>query len=144
MRCLIFALTFEYSLGFASKGAVGPHGPPTVVQHAALVRLGSAAEAYMDMNPGQIKERWWTCELAKKELSFTGEEVCAAQVLTFAQASQSLPPAGVAASLSALGLAEARSSTRFYIQKNTDSTTTMWNQTGRHRRYTPQKMSFTR
>ena len=83
-------------------------GPCTAAQSAAVYRLVSAAAYFVVECPETFEHHDWPAELAKKRVSYDGEEIATAERVTLEQVRLALPPRGVAASLDAAALSTGR------------------------------------
>ena len=63
-------------------------------------------ECFCEKNVGEVAAKDWSQELAATRVSYEGEEVSTARVMTLEQLEPALPPAGVAASIEAVDLVE--------------------------------------
>ena len=101
MLLMIVCLNYEYCLGDIKKAARPLHGPPTQAQLRAIERLSWAADALSDWNPGEVAGKDWPTELSKNKVSYSGQEISTARMMTRAQIEAGLPPKGIAASIPA-------------------------------------------
>ena len=101
---MIAMLNFHYNLGHPALAGSLRSGPPTEPQYAALVRLHTAADMMVELNPGSLEGVNWEIEVAKTKIGYSGEEVLTAVPLTFARVLPTLPPAGAAACIPIVGL----------------------------------------
>ena len=103
---LVTALNYEYFLCDQKRASRLTFGPATKAQHQALVRLGCCADLLCELNPDALEATDWKTALKTSSVSYSGDEVCIAEALTFAQVAPGLPPPGVAASIPIVSLLE--------------------------------------
>ena len=70
------------------------------------MRLGCCADLLCELNPDALEATDWKTALKTSSVSYSGDEVCIAEALTFAQVAPGLPPPGVAASIPIVSLLE--------------------------------------
>jgi hypothetical protein len=95
-------LNYHYMLGRPGskiQNVLGPEGPCTDAQYAALVRLGTAADMMCGMSPLAFGSKDWGTELTKSVVTYNGVEVCKAEGLVIPRVAPTLPAAGVAGTL---------------------------------------------
>ena len=54
MRIMFAAVNHDYCLGSRSGSEVELKGPPTQLQHCALIKLGTAAALMIDLDPSVV------------------------------------------------------------------------------------------
>ena len=107
MRIMFAAVNHDYCLGSRSGSEVERKGPPTQLQHCALIKLGIAAALMMDLNPSTVGNKDWEREMKTTRLAYDGSEGAVAEAVTARQIGISLPAPGVAGSVDILPLVSA-------------------------------------
>ena len=105
---MIAVINFHYCLGGPAEKYLHFVGPCTAAQHASHIRLGVAADAFIDRTPADLQLRDWTSDLRNTSVSYGGEEVakcikCEAELLA-----PGLPPAELTGSIPLAELCEGR------------------------------------
>ena len=65
---MIAMLNFHYNLGHPALAGSLRSGPPTEPQYAALVRLHTAADMMVELNPGSLDGVDWETEVGKSKI----------------------------------------------------------------------------
>jgi hypothetical protein len=66
---MVACINFHYCLGAPSHKYVHVQGPCTLAQRSALIRLGVAADAFVDRAPGDVLFHDWSDELRNASVS---------------------------------------------------------------------------
>ena len=115
LTLMIAVINFHYCVGGPSERFLNFVGPCTAAQHAAHVRLGVAADAFIDRTPGDLQLQDWSHDLRHTSVSYSGEEVqkclkCEAELLK-----PGLPPPELTGSIPLAELCEGP--TRQYLMR---------------------------
>ena len=99
MFLMVVTLDYHWGLGSASRASPVLVGPASSPQHAASVRLATAAGAICEMHPGALTDTDRETEFNTASVLYGGEEVTVAQPLSVEQWEAGLPSKGLAGSV---------------------------------------------
>ena len=99
MFLMVVTLDYHWGLGSASRASPVLMGPASSPQHAASVRLATAAGAICEMHPGALTDTDRETEFNTASVLYGGEEVTVAQPLSVEQWEAGLPSNGLAGSI---------------------------------------------
>ena len=95
---MISCLNYHWNLRTVG-GSGDVVGPASAVQHAAVARLGCAADALCCLNPGELGKQDWKADVERSRVSYEGEELSVASGLSLDRCGHTLPPTGVCGSI---------------------------------------------
>ena len=109
--CLVVCSNFtHYNIGGDVDSFVY-YGPCSAAQARALDDMGNSVKYFLTHSAGAVPRKDWVKELAKRSVSYTGEELTTAQPLSWEQMEPALPPLAATASIPAIAIATGTSFT---------------------------------